>query len=458
MAQLIIPSYNKKPTVGMRRWVPERVIKGILVGLFLPYVLLGGEVFVMSVDGVINPVSARFIINAVDRAEKAKAEALIIELDTPGGLFEPTRDIVQKFLGADVPIVVYVSPDGARAGSAGVFITLAAHIAAMAPGSNIGAAHPVTIGGGGLPGGGVDTSNTRVMTDKITNDAAALVRSIAQTRGRNAEWAEKAVRESAAITAIDAVKYGVVDLLAPNLDSLLTVLDQREVRLKNSVHKLSTRGVAITRLEMTWRERFFNQLSDPNLAYIFMLIGIYGILFELYNPGAVVPGVVGVLSLLLAFFAFQALPVNVVGILLILFGIILLLLEIKVTSYGALTVGGALSLFLGSLMLFDTSVPSMRVSLGIILPAVVFTVLFFLFAVGMGLKAQARKPTIGHEALLGMEGVTLEDLKPTGKIMVNGEYWNAECSPEVSGGIPAGTKVVVKEVKGMTLVVAPILS
>lgn len=446
----------------------------MLLGGVLSHSARGADVHRIRVDGVINPVSAKFIMDAVDRAEVQHAEALVIELDTPGGLLEATRDIVQRFLAADVPVMVYVAPDGARAGSAGVFITLAAHIAAMAPGTNIGAAHPVSIGGGGLPGAPPDTAGGRVMSDKVTNDAAALIRSIAETRGRNVEWAEKAVRTSDAITARDAAAQGVVDFLAPNLDSLLVLADGKTVKLKTAEKTLQTRGAAVTTFKMTWRERFFDRIADPNLAYIFLMVGIYGILFELYNPGAVLPGVLGGLGLLLAFFAFQALPVNAVGILLILFGIILLILEIKVVSYGMLTVSGAVSLLLGSLMLFEPSVPSLRVSLGVIIPTVVATTLFVLFALGMGVRAQRRRVETGREGLIGMTGIALDEFKiedlglkikdgesgakgsPNdlsgranwhGTVLVNGEYWKATSSQPLSQGIA----IRVNAVEGMIL-------
>ena len=389
----------------------------------------------IRVDGVINPVSSNFMIEAVDRAEMDGAEALIIELDTPGGLLEATRDIVQRFLAADVPIIVYVSPTGARAGSAGVFITLAAHIAVMAPGTNIGAAHPVTIGGGGVPGQQKpDSASTSVMSDKMTNDAAALVRSVAEQRDRNMEWAEKAVRESDAIIATDALENNVIDFIAVDIDRLLFKIDGLDVKLKDRQQIMETSEVRIITYEMSWRENVLNRLSDPNIAYIFMMLGMYGLIFELSNPGAIFPGVIGVICLLLAFFSFQTLPLNIVGILLILFGIILLLLEIKVTSYGILTIGGATSLFLGSLMLIDTNVPALRVSINVIIPSVIFTVAFALFAVGMGLRAQARKVTTGKEGLVGEIGEVLTDLDPTGTILVNGEYWKAEATVNIEKG------------------------
>ncbi|MFH0765492.1 MAG: nodulation protein NfeD, partial [Calditrichota bacterium] len=406
----------------------------------------------IRVQGIINPVTAEFMTDAVKRGEKQNAEAVVIELDTPGGLMEATRNIVQVFLASKVPVIVYVSPAGARAGSAGVFITLAAHIAVMAPGSNIGAAHPVTIGGGGMPGSEQDTSGRSVMTEKMTNDAAALIRSIAEQRHRNLEWAEKAVRESAAITATDALKLGVVDLLADDLDSLLQAVDGRTVKLAGGVERtLATAQAEVRTFEMTWQKQILDKISDPNIAYVLMMLGIYGLIFELSNPGAVLPGVIGGICLLLAFFAFQTLPLNAAGILLILFGIILLLLEIKVASYGVLTIGGAASLILGSVMLIDSPLPALRVSLGVIIPSVIFLVLFVLFAVGMAVRAQSRKVTTGAEGLVGEYGEALEDLNPQGKVFVAGEYWNAESNRAVG----KGGRVRVVQVKGMLLIVEP---
>ncbi len=408
----------------------------------------GAVIHRIRVDGIINPVSSEFIIKSVNRAENRNAAVLLIELDTPGGLLEATRDIVQRFLAAKVPIIVYVSPSGARAGSAGVFITLAAHIAVMAPGTNIGAAHPVTIGGGGMPGGGEpDSTSKSVMNDKMTNDAAALIRSIAKERNRNIEWAEKAVRESDAITANEALDFGVIDFIAPDIDSLLILIDGMTVSLPSDEMTIEIRRAIIESFEMTWREKLFDKLTDPNLAYIFMMLGIYGLIFELSNPSSILPGVIGGICILLAFFAFQALPINAVGVLLIIFGIILLLLEIKVPSYGILTIGGAVSLLLGSLMLVDTEVPELQISLSVIIPAVIFTVLFALFAVGMGINAQRRKVATGAEGLVGQVGETVGDLDPRGEIFVNGEYWTAISSKQ----IPRGKSVVVKSVEGMIL-------
>jgi membrane-bound serine protease (ClpP class) len=406
----------------------------------------------IRVDGVINPVSSRFMIDAVDRAEEAEAEALIIELDTPGGLLEATRDIVQRFLASNVPIIVYVSPSGARAGSAGVFITLASHVAVMAPGTNIGAAHPVTIGGGGMPGQSKpDSASSSVMGDKMTNDAAALIRSIAEARGRNMEWAEKAVRESDAIIATDALEMGVIDFIAEDIDELLSKIDGREISLKSGKKILNTLDINIRNFDMSWREKLFNHLADPNIAYIFMMLGMYGLIYELASPGAILPGIVGGICILLAFFSFQALPVNIIGVLLILFGVLLLILEVKVTSFGALTIGGATSLLLGSMMLIDTNVPALKVSLGVIIPSVAVTVLFALFAVGMGLRAQVRKIATGSEGLIGETGEAFTDLDRKGKVFISGEYWNAYSETKIS----KGRTIRVVSVKGMLVKVEP---
>ncbi|MBT7618987.1 MAG: nodulation protein NfeD, partial [Calditrichaeota bacterium] len=335
----------------------------------------------------------------------------------------------------------------------GVFITLAAHIAVMAPGTNIGAAHPVTMGGGGLPGGGEkDTTGSSVMAEKMTNDAAAMIRSIAEERGRNIDWAESSVRESKSITATVALESGVIDYILPDIDSILREVHGKAIKLPSGEISIETRGAIITLYEMDWRQRLFNKISDPNIAYILMMLGIYGLIYELSNPSSIFPGVVGGICLLLAFFAFQTLPINTVGILLIVFGILLLLLEIKVPSYGLLTVGGATSLALGSVMLIDTTIPVLKVSLGVIIPTVILTVLFALFVVGLGLKAQLRKTKTGKEGLIGMVGEALEDINPQGKVLVNGEYWVALSKMEIQ----KGQTIEVTGMKGMKLLISQV--
>ena len=294
-----------------------------------------------------------------------------------------------------------------------------------------------------------DSIGSAIMNDKMTNDAAALMRSIAEQRNRNVDWAESSVRESKSITATVALELGVIDIIAVNLDSLLIQLNGWQAALPAGEVEISTEDLTIVRFEMDWRERIFNRMSDPNIAYIFMMLGTYGLIFELSNPGSIFPGVIGGICLLLAFLAFQTLPINTVGLLLILFGIILLLLEIKVNSFGMLTIGGAVSLVLGSTILIDTDIPSLKISFGVILPTVAAFVLFVIFAVGMGLKAQSLKPTSGSEGLVGEIGEALEDLDPTGKVFVHGEYWQGHSKNKIA----AGQAVKVVSLKGMKLIV-----
>ncbi|MCK5423331.1 MAG: nodulation protein NfeD, partial [Deltaproteobacteria bacterium] len=371
---------------------------------------------VIIIDGVINPVVAEFTTKAIRRAASEGAECLIIQMDTPGGLDLSMRSIIKEMLNADIPVIVYVSPGGARAASAGAIITLAADIAAMAPGTNIGAAHPVSLGGGKMG---------EEMAAKVENDAAAYVESIAIKKNRNKEWAIKAVRESVSITEIEALKINVIDLIASDLNDLLSQIDGREIKTASGVKKLTTKNIAVNYSEMGLREKILDTLSNPNIAYILMMIGMLGLYFELSNPGAIFPGAIGVISLILAFFAFQTLPVNYAGILLILLALILFILEIKVTSFGMLSVGGIISLTLGSLMLFDSSVPFLRVSYDFIIPVVAVTSAFFIVAISLAVKAQRRKPTTGKEGLLGSTGIVKSKIDPQGKVFIHGEYWDA---------------------------------
>lgn len=389
------------------------------------------------VDGVIGPISARFIKEAIRKAERDEAQLLIIGLDTPGGLDVSMRDIVKNIFESNLPICVYVFPAGARAASAGVFITMAAHIAAMAPGTNLGAAHPVTIG----------KEMDEELSKKVTNDAAAYIKSIAEKRGRNAEWAESSVRESVSSTGEEAVEQNVVDLVAANVDELLRLLDGREIELNGKMVVLRTSGALVNRLEMDFRDRLLSKIADPNVAYILMILGIFGLFFELQNPGSIFPGVVGVLCLILAFFAFQTLPINYAGLILIVFGVILFILETQITSYGMLTFGGIISMLLGSFMLVRVTPPVLKISWKVIIPSVVATALFFIVAVGMGLKAQRRKPTTGMTGIVGEIGVARTKIDGKGRVFVHGEIWNAT-SEEV---IKRGEKIKVIGIEGLTL-------
>jgi membrane-bound serine protease (ClpP class) len=347
------------------------------------------------------------------------------------------RAICQRLLNAEIPVVVWVGPTGARAASAGVFITLAAHVAAMAPATNIGAAHPVAVGGG------VDKESMR----KIENDAAAFVRTIAAERGRNADWAEKAVRESVSITEREAVKLKVVDLVADSIPDLLAKIDGRTVRTTRGAVTLATKDAVATPIQIGFRDRFLNIITDPNVAYVLMMLGTLGLIFELSNPGAVLPGVIGGISLILAFFAFQSLPINFAGMLLILLAIVLFIAEVKVVSHGVLAIGGVVAMALGSLMLYDEPESGFRVSWLVILPTVALTAGIFLFALTAGVRALSRRPQLGAEALVGATGTAYGALTPDGQIKLKGEIWRAVADRPT----PEGATVRVVGVDGLTL-------
>jgi membrane-bound serine protease (ClpP class) len=396
-------------------------------------------VSLVEIDGVISPVTLRIIGSAVDRAEAERAQALIIQIDTPGGLERSMRSIVQKLLNAAVPVVVYVAPTGARAASAGVFITMAAHIAAMAPATNIGAAHPVAVGGGQMD---------KETIKKIENDAAAFARTIAAERGRNADWAEKAVRVSVSATEREAVRLKVVDLIAENVSDLLAKIDGRTVKTRKETVTLKTRDAQVKKVEIGWQDRFLSLITDPNIAYILLMLGMLGLFFELSNPGVILPGVIGGISLILAFFAFQSLPINYAGLLLILFGIVLLLAEIKVVSHGVLTIGGAISMILGSMMLFDAPEIGLRISWWVIVPTVATTTGIFAFAVGAGVRALYRKPSTGAAGMVGQMGVARSALAPGGDVSVQGELWRAVAEGEP---VAEGERVTIVGMDGLTL-------
>jgi len=421
-------------------------VKAILLLFFLSYSfgLPAQKVVAITIDGTINPASAGFIERSIQKAGREHAQCLLIHLNTPGGLLRSTRVIVGAILDAPLPVVVYVSPGGAHAGSAGVFITLAAHIAAMAPGTNIGAAHPVSEGQ-------MDTT----MSEKVTNDAAAFVRTIAEKRSRNIAWAEEAVRKSVSLTGSEAVQQKVVDLLATDTHSLLEQIDGRSISLAQGTTTLHTSKASVESIDMSFSEKLLNIISDPNLAYMLLMLGFYGLLFELYNPGSIFPGIAGVLGLVLGLYALHTLPVNYAGLALIIFGIILFLLEIKITSHGLLTIGGIVSLLLGSLMLIrdDSAFPLLKISTTVVVSTTVVTALFFLFVVGAGIRAQRAKPVTGLEGFIGETGVVLEPLDPMGNVRVHGEIWQAQSN---TGRIEAGEKIRVLSMQNFRLTVEPL--
>ncbi len=396
------------------------------------------QVDVLKVDGIINPVVAEFIETNLNKAEKEETMIFIIQLDTPGGLDLSMRIIIKAMMNSKVPVVVFVSPTGARAASAGVFITMAADVAAMAPGTNIGAAHPVAMGGKKMD---------KVMSKKVENDAVAYIKSIADKHGRNAEWAEDAVRKSVAIPAKEALSKKVIDLMATDLDELLAKLDGMEIEAVGGNIRLVTKGAKVRMINMGLRSRILKALSNPNIAYILMMLGLAGLYFELSHPGSIFPGAIGAISLILAFYAFQTLPVNYAGVLLIVVAIILFILEIKVASFGLLTVGGVISMFLGSMMLFESPLPFLRVSWIVMIPTVLITAAFFAVVGTLAFRAWRRKPEAGARGLVGEIGETRSRIDREGKVFVHGEIWNAY-SEEV---IEQGERVRVLEVPGLRI-------
>jgi membrane-bound serine protease (ClpP class) len=404
------------------------------------------RVVVAELDGIIHPVSAEYITGVIDQADTSGADAVVLILRTPGGLLDSTQTIVSRMITSRAPVVVFVGPAGARAASAGFIITIAADVDVMAPGTHIGAAHPVS---------GSGEQMDEVTSKKAASDAAAYVRSLAEARGRNVPLAAEAVLESRAFTDREALQSSppLIDFVANDLDDLLRQLDGRTVkRFDGRTTTVETTNAEITRVDMTRRQQFLSAIAHPQVAYILLTLGMLGLTIELWNPGAIVPGVVGGLSLLLAFFALQILPVNTSGLLLILFGIGLLILELKVPSFGILGIGGTVSLLIGSIMM-TRQTPGVTVSLAIIVPAVLAVAAIVLFLGRLALVAQARPPTTGVEGMLGSEGWTRVPLSPDspGQVDVHGEIWRAYSREPVA----AGAKVRVIEVNGLTLVVEP---
>jgi len=401
-------------------------------------------VTVATYDGVINPVSAEYLHDALATAEGTGAQALVIALNTPGGLDSSMRLIIKDITGATVPVIVYVSPSSGRAASAGVFITMAAHVAAMAPGTNIGAAHPVNMGGGEMD---------HTMKEKVENDSVAYIKSITQQRGRNATWAEDAVRKSVSVTEREALKLNVIDLVADDLPALLKHVDGRQVHLPSGPAVLKTAGAGLREFPMGLRLEWLKAISDPNIAYLLMTIGTIGIIAELYSPGAILPGIVGAISLILAFYAFQSLPVNYAGMLLFLLGIVFFILEASVTSYGLLAIGGVISMLIGSLMLIKSDAEFFQISWAVILPVVTLASAFTLLVIGTGMNALRRRPATGREEMVGLVGIARTALAPDGQLAVRGELWEAVSEQPVA----AGSEVEVTAVDGLRLRVKPYL-
>lgn len=408
------------------------------------------RIVVGRIDGTITPIMARYVDRVIKRAERDRAAAVVFQMDTPGGLGSAMDDITRDIIESDVPVVIYVAPRGARAASAGVYITYAAHIAAMAPGTNIGSASPIVMGDDGSSDSGSET-----LDRKITNDAVAQIKNLAQLRGRNAEWAEQAVREAVNITADEALSLGVIDLVAPDLETLLQQLDGRTVQLATGPTTLATANAAARELEMSWLEDFLQLLADPTIAYLLISLGLLGIYVEVSNPGVSVPGIFGAISLLLGLFALGTIPVNWAGVLLIGIAFVLLAIDLYVPSLGTLTIGGLISFVLGSYLLIgDGAPPGYEIARPVIWTMSACLLAFSLFLAAAVLKARLRPPATGREVLLGSVGVVRTSLSPRGIVHVNGELWDAMLDPGIAE-LAVGEPVIVTGVSGLRLRVRP---
>lgn len=401
------------------------------------------NIHVITVGDAITPVTAKYIIDHVEIAEIAEAKCLIIRLDTPGGLLDATLDIDKALLASKVPVVVYISPRGGRAASAGVFITYAAHIASMAPSTNIGSAHPVSLMG---------KDSSKVMMEKVTNDAIAHIRGLADQRGRNADWAEAAIHENFNITEKEALQENVINFIADDIYDLIEQIDGEIVQLADGETTLQTKNSPVVEKEMSWRYKILDKISNPNIAYLLMVLGGLGLFFELQNPGTILPGIIGAICIILFLFTTQVLSINIAGLLLIILAIVFFVLEVNIPSYGLLTLGGIVSMLLGSLMIFKT--PTANVSLGVILPAILATAGFFAFAIGLGIKAQRQKTSTGQKGMIGETGEVLKTINPEGQVSVHGEIWKAIADQKIK----KGESVKVIDIAGLTVKVEKVKS
>jgi membrane-bound serine protease (ClpP class) len=401
------------------------------------------SIYVLRVEGTINPVLVDYIKRGISQAEEGNATACIIQLDTPGGLDTAMRDIIKEIVSAKIPVVVYVSPSGARAASAGVFITMAAHVATMAPNTSIGAAHPVAMGAEGEQG------MSETMEEKVVNDAAAYIRSLAEAQGRNMEWAEKAVRESVSATEQEALELNVIDMVAPNLDALISQLDGREVTLLDgSVVTLNTQRATIRNVDMSTIEDFLYTIADPNIAYILLSLAMLGIFVEITNPGLIFPGVVGAICLLMAFYALGMLPVNYAGLLLMILAFALFIAEVFTATFGLFTAGGVTALVIGSLILFKGGSTLFQVNPWLIASVTIFIGGFFAFIVNRVISAHRRQAKTGREELIGKRARVKVALEPEGTVFLKGERWTAISE---TGSVKPGEEVIVTGVDGLTL-------
>lgn len=419
----------------------------LILFLIVPPAYSKDHVVVVKLSGAINPAVAEYVSHEILEANTEGDALIILQLDTPGGLDTSMREIIKNIQSSKIPIASFVAPTGSRAASAGTFITIASHIAVMAPGTNIGAAHPVN-----MLGGGSDNEQAKTMEKKVVNDAAAYIRSLAELRNRNAHWAEMAVVNSVSISAEEAMKLNVIDLIAGDVKALVLAVDGREVQVTSGSIKLKTKNLEIIYHEMNPRQKMLDIISNPNVAYIFMMLGLVGLFFEMSNPGLVLPGVIGAISLILALYAMQTLPINYAGLLLILVGVILFIAEINVMSYGLLSVSGVISIFLGSTMLIDSDDPALQISRAILYPTLALTVALSLGIVALATRTRSLKKLGGIEGMLGETGLVKQVLNPQGLVLVHGELWDAEADTQIA----EGERVQVDLVEGLKIKVSKV--
>ncbi|HLA75868.1 MAG TPA: nodulation protein NfeD [Gammaproteobacteria bacterium] len=432
----------------------------VLLSLCWPVYTWGqapAQALLLEVTGVIGPATGEYIKRSLQIAQDRHAALVIVRMDTPGGLDIAMRQIIRDFIASPVPVVSYVAPSGARAASAGTYMLYASHIAAMAPATNLGAATPVQLGGPAAPAEPEDPNGTKpkkaepgdAMSKKMVNDAVAYIRGLAQLRGRNAEWAEQAVREAASLSAEEALEQHVIDLIATDIADLLAKLDGRKVNVLGQERILKTAGLQVQRMEPDWRTRLLAVITDPNVAYLLMLIGIYGLIYEFANPGMVLPGVAGVVCLLLALLAFQVLPINYAGFALMLLGMAFIIAEVFMPSFGALGLGGVIAFAMGSIMLLDTTTPGFGISWALIAVFTLVSAGFLFLVVSMALRAHRRPVVSGREQMIGSQGEALEDFDVTGRVRVHGELWEARTHVPLR----RGQRVRVTGLDGLTLIV-----
>lgn len=453
-----------RPSRQMLR--PTRIF--LAISLLMAAYLLPGNIFGKGADGhmiqlsiedAIGPATDDYIARALESAVEGGAEMVVIRMDTPGGLDRAMRGIIKNISNSPIPVATYVAPTGARAASAGTYILYASHIAAMAPGTNLGAATPVQIGGIPSPGsnekekekGQADDAAADSMKMKVINDAAAYIRGLAKLHGRNEEWAEKAVREAASLPATEALKLNVIDIVASGMSDLLKQMDGREVVVQGQKRILKTTDLSIRQLDPDWRSRMLSVITNPNIAYILLLIGIYGLILEFYNPGSIVPGTVGAIALLLALYSFQLLPVNYAGMALILLGVALMVAEAFQPSFGILGIGGVAAFVMGSIILIDTDLPGFGIDISVIITFAATSALIFIFVIGLAIKARRRPVVSGAEELMGGEATVINDFDHKGTVSIHSETWNALSST----ALKKGQQVKVTGMKGLILEVEP---